>query len=535
MPPVILAVEAGGHSATVDRLVEVVALIVVVAAAAAAARRLPIVSPILLVLVGFALSYVPGVPAYELDPELILVLILPPLLYAAAWQTSLPSFRANLRPIALLSVGLVLFTALVVGVVAAAVVPGLPFAAAVALGAIVAPPDAVAATAVASRARLPRRVVAILEGESLINDATALTTYRLAVAAVASGFSLLEFGYRFLLAAVGGAAVGMVFALALAWIRRRLPEPVLDTTLSLVAPFLAFLPAEEIGASGVIAVVVAGLYLGHRAPVETQAATRLQADALWRTLLFLLEGVVFALIGLQLRSILSALSRYDPATLALASAAVVLAVIGSRVVWVFPATYLTRLLPRVRERDPAPPWQYPAVISWAGMRGVVSLAAAAALPPDFPMRDLLVFLTFVVIVVTLVVQGLTLPWVIRRLALPGPSRTEDALQEASVQQQAVAAAQKRLEEVLAGDDSVPPSVVERLRDKAELRALFAWERLGSRDREPPSAAFRRLRREMLDAEREVFVRARNEGRLDQETFMQVLRELDTEEALLLRE
>ena len=534
MPPVILAVEAG-HSATVGRLLEVVALIVVVAAAAAAARRLPIVSPILLVLIGFALSYVPGVPEYELDPELILVLILPPLLYAAAWRTSLPSFRANLRPIALLSVGRVLFTSVIVGAVAVAVVPDLPFAAAVALGAIVAPPDAVAATAVASRAGLPRRVVAILEGESLINDATALTTYRLAVAAVASGFSLLEFGYRFLLAAVGGAAVGLALALTLAWVRRRLPEPVLDTTLSLVAPFLAYVPAEEIGASGVIAVVVAGLYLGHRAPTETRAATRLQAEGLWQTLEFLLQGVVFALIGLQLRSILSALSRYELGTVVLASLAVVLAVIASRVVWMFPATYLTRLIPRVRARDPAPPWQYPAVISWAGMRGVVSLAAAAALPPGFPMRDLLIFLTFVVIVVTLVVQGLSLPWVIRRLALPAPSHVEDALQEASVQQQAVAAAQKRLEEVLAGEDSVPPTVVERLRDKAELRALFAWERLGSRDREPPSSAFRRLRREMLSAERDVFVRARNEGRIDQETFLQVLRELDTEEVLLLRE
>ena len=534
MTPTLLAAEAG-HSATAGRLLEAVALIVVVAAATAAARRLPIVSPILLVLVGFALSYLPGIPAYALDPELVLLLILPPLLYAAAWRTSLPSFRANLRPIALLSVGLVLFTALVVGVVAVAVVPGLPFAAAVALGAIVAPPDAVAATAVASRAGLPRRVVAILEGESLLNDATALTTYRLAVAAVASGFSMLEFGYRFVLAAIGGAAVGLALALTLAWVRRRLPEPVLDTTLTLVAPFLAYVAAEEIEASGVIAVVVAGLYLGHRAPTETLAATRLQAAGLWETLEFLLQGIVFALIGLQLRSILEALTRYDAGTVALASLAVVVAVIASRFVWMFPATYLTRLVPRVRERDPAPPWQYPTVIAWAGMRGVVSLAAAAALPATFPMRDLLIFLTFVVIVVTLVVQGLSLPWLIRHLGIPGPSRVEEALQEASVQQQAATAAQRRLDELLQGEDGLPDGVAERLRDQAELRALFAWERLGSRDREPPSSAFRRLRREMVEAERAVFVQARDEGRLDQETFLQVLRELDTEEVLLARE
>ena len=532
----MLATEAGGESATVERLLEVVGLVILVAAASAAARRLPVVAPILLVLAGFGLSYVPGVPEYSLDPDLVLVLILPPLLYSAAWRMPLRSFRANLRAITLLSVGLVLFTALVVAVVAVAVVPQLSFAAALALGAIVAPPDAVAATAVASRAGLPRRVVAILEGESLVNDATALTTYRVALAAVTAGsISLVTFGSRLLLAAVGGLAIGLAVAYVHAWLRRRIDEPVLDTTLTLVGPFLAYVPAEEVGASGVIAVVAAGLYLGHRWPRETSAAARIQAQDLWTTLQFVLEGAVFALIGLQLPSILAGLSAYDPATVLVATVAIVLAVILSRFAWLYPATYLTRLIPAVRRRDPAPPWQYPTVIAWAGMRGVVSLAAAAALPETFPERDLLIFLTFVVIVATLVLQGLSLPWLIRRLRLSGPSRMEDALQEAAVQQEAVSAALGRLDALLAREDGLAPDVVTRLRDKAQLRTFSAWERLGSRDRETPSATFRRLRRQMLEAEREVFIRARDEGRLDQEGFLDVLRELDTEEQLLRRE
>ncbi|MGY1673226.1 Na+/H+ antiporter [Geodermatophilus sp. SYSU D00710] len=531
--PVPLAA-AADSAVSVGGVFEVLGLVLVVAAGAALGRRVPVAGPILLVLVGVALSYVPGVPDYSIDPNMVLLLFLPPLLYAAAWRTSNRSLRANLRPIALLSVGLVLFTTLVVGLVAWAVVPGLPLAAAFALGAVVAPPDAVAATAVARRTGLPRRAVSILEGESLVNDATALTTLRVAIAGVAGSVTVLDFLGEFVLAAAGGAAIGLGSAWVAAHLHRRNEEPMIDVVLSLVTPFTSYLLAEAVGASGVVAVVTTGLWLSTRWYGFFSPTSRTLADPLWSVIEFVLTGVVFLLIGLELPAILDEVRGLPAGTVVGSAVAVTLAVVLSRPLWVFPATYLARLFPRVRRRETAPPWQFPAVISWAGMRGVVSLAAALAYLSPAPQGGLLTFLAFVVVVATLVGQGLTLPWVIRRLALPGPSATEDALQEAAVQHEAVNAAIKRLDELVAGDDAVPPEVVDRLRDKAEIRGLFAWERLGRQDREPPSVAYRRLRREMLAVERAVFLRARDEGRIDEEVVTAVLRELDTEELLLDR-
>ncbi|SNS38494.1 sodium/proton antiporter, CPA1 family [Geodermatophilus saharensis] len=529
-----LLAAAADSAVTVGGLFEVLGLVLVVAAVTALSRRVPVAGPILLVLVGFALSYVPGVPDYRIDPNVVLLLLLPPLLYAAAWRTSNRSLRANLRTIGLLSVGLVLFTTVVVGLVAWAVVPGLPLAAGFALGAVVAPPDAVAATAVARRTGLPRRLVSVLEGESLVNDATALTTLRVAIAALAGSVSVADFLGEFVLAAAGGAAIGLGAAWVAAQLHRRTDEPMIDVVLSLLTPFTSYLLAEAVGASGVVAVVTTGLWLSTRWYRYFTAASRTLADPLWEVIDFLLTGIVFALIGLELPSILEEVRGLPAGTVVGAAVAVTLAVVLSRPAWVFPATYLGRLVPRLRRRDPATPWQYPAVLSWAGMRGVVSLAAALALLPGVPQGNLLVFLTFVVVVATLVGQGLTLPWLIRRAALPGPSATEDALQEAAVQHEAANAAIKRLDELVAGDGAVPPDVVDRLRDKAELRGLFAWERLGSRDREPPSTVYRRLRREMLAVERAVFLRARDEGRIEEEVVTAILRELDTEEMLLSR-
>src|SRR6266536_3476023 len=515
-------------------------LIVVVAAGTVAARRLRLEPSILLVLVGVTLSMILGVPEFRLDPQIVLVLILPPLLYAAAFQTSLPAFRANLRPILLLAVGLTLFSTVVVGLVAHAVIPGLGLAAALALGAILAPPDAVSATAVARRTGLPRRIVTVLEGESLLNDATALVAYRVAVAAAVSGvFSPAELSWRFALASVGGAVVGLAVALAVDWLRRRIDDPIIDNTMSLVAPFAAYLPAEVIGASGVLAVVVTGLYLGYQAPVTMTAASRLVSKSVWKVVEFLLQGTVFTLIGLQLREVLAGLRGYDPAVV------VAGAVVGVRFVWMFPVAYGTRLLARSREDTAPRSWREPLVVSWAGMRGVVSLAAAFALPltvrsgAPFPQRDLLLFLTFVIIGVTLVGQGVTMPALIRRLAIPGPDPTTDALQEASAQQQAASAALERLEALLRSE-RVPPGVAEQLQQRAEGRTLAAWERLGSPSTgaegfPTPSAAYRRLRREMLAAEREVLVRLRDNGRLDEEVQRRIQWELDLEEATLLRE
>jgi monovalent cation/hydrogen antiporter len=521
-------------------------LIVVVAAGTVAARRLRLEPSILLVLIGVVLSLIPGVPEFHLDPEIVLVLILPPLLYAAAFQTSVPAFRANLQPILLQAVGLTLFSTVVVGLVAHAVVPGLGLAAALALGAILAPPDAVSATAIARRGGLPRRIVTLLEGESLLNDATALVAYRVAVAAAVGGaFSPAELSWRFALASLGGAAVGLAVALAVDWLRRRIDDPIIDNTMSLVAPFAAYLPAEAIGASGVLAVVVTGLYLGYQAPVTMTAASRLVTKSVWKVIEFLLQGAVFTLIGLQLRQVLSGLRGYDPAVVATAALAVTGAVIGVRFAWMFPAAYGTRLLARSREDAVPHSWREPLVVSWAGMRGVVSLAAAFALPltvrsgAPFPQRDLLLFLTFVIIGVTLVGQGLTMPAVIRRLGIAGPDPTVDALQEASAQQQAASAALERLETLLRSEQ-VPPGVAEQLRQRAEGRTLAAWERLGSPSTgaegfPTPSAAYRRLRREMLSAEREVLVRLRDNGRLDEEVQRRIQWELDLEEATLLRE
>jgi Na+/H+ antiporter len=514
------------------------ALLIGATSVAGLARRLRFPAPILLVLVGLAVAFVPGVPDYTLDPELVLLLILPPLLYSAALESSFVGFRANLRPIGFLSVGLVLATTIAVGFAVHAVVPGVPLAAAFALGAIVAPPDAVAAAAIGRELGLPRRVLTILGGESLVNDATALTAYRVALgAATGGGMSLLGGVGMFAVAALGGVAVGLALAPLLHRLRVRITEPVLENTLSLVTPFVAYFAAEEVGASGVLAVVVVGLYLSHHQGATSYAA-RLQSAAVWRMIDFLLESVVFALIGLQLPAVLTGLGGRNPITLAGYAALVLGVVVVVRVVWVFPFTYVPRWVSRrIRDRDPSPPWKLPAVIAWAGMRGVVSLAAAFALGADFPARDLILFLTFVVVLGTLVVQGFTLPWVIRRLGVGGGEDFADHLAEASAQHRAAAAAMDRLDQLVEeADPAPPPEVVDRLRSMTEHRRNGAWERLGGTSGadagETPSAAFRRLRQQMLAAERAAFLDLRDEGHLDDEVLRQVMYELDLEEAML---
>ncbi len=514
---------------------QVVLLLAVVWLVSVLAKRVGAMEPIVLVVTGFVLSWIPGIPTYTLDPHVALSFFLPPLLYAAALTTSVPAFRANLRPIGFLAVGLVLFTAAVVGLVAHAVVPGLSLAAAFTLGAVVAPPDAVAASAVARRTGLPRRVIAVLEGESLLNDATALVSFRVASAAAVSGaFSVWTAGAEFLWASVGGVALGVAVALGDGVLRRvTRPDAVLDNALSLITPFFAYFLGELVHASGVLAVVVAGLYLGHRAPSERSAASRLQTRAAWLMIEFLLQGVVFLLIGLQLRSIVEGLPDMALSRLAWVSLAVVLAVLLSRPLWVFPVAYLARLLPFVDEDRGS--WRAPAVVSWAGMRGVVSLAVALALPTDFPQRELVLFLTLVVIVATLVVQGLTLSWFIGKVRLAGPDPVVDILAEASAREEAYAASLRRLDELEAQAPG-PEAVVRRLRASAESRSNVAWERLGSSgSRETPSAAYRRLRIAMLEAERSVFVGLRDRGTLPEDLMSSMVLDLDLEEALLTQD
>lgn len=516
----------------------VFALLVVAVVVAGFAERTRISSPIVLTLVGLALSKVPGVPEYELNPELVLFFILPPLLYAAAWQSSVRSFRAELRSITLLSVGLVLATTAAVGFLAAALIPGLPLAAGFALGAIVAPPDAVAATAVGRELGLPRRIMTVLSGESLLNDATALTALRVAIVAVSTSVGLIEIAGRFVLAAAGGAAIGFAIGWLLHRMRRWL-TPVLENALALFVPFVAYLAAEVVGASGVVAVVVAGLYLS-RTSNTTRSATRLQGWSTWELINFVLESVVFLLIGLQLPAVLEGVQDdvHGAGRTVLWSVAILAVVVAVRFAWMFPGAYLPRLLSRrIRDREQAFPWTNPFVAAWAGMRGVVSLAAAFALPADFPERDLLLVITFVVVFGTLVLQGLTLPWVIRRLDVVGREAYTDRLAEANAQHRAARAGVDRLDALLAEETTPPPDdVVTKLRTYGEHRSNAAWERIGgpAAARETPSAQYRRLRTAMLRAERDEFVRLRDSGDLDDEVLRTVVRDLDLEEALLTR-
>ena len=526
------------------------ALLAGVAAVSGMARRFRFPAPFALVVVGLAVGLLPGVPTFELDPEVVLFLFLPPLLYAAALSTAFADFRQNLRPIALLSVGLVLVTAGVVGVVAHLVLPDLPMAAAFALGAIVAPPDAIAATAVARKMALPRRVLTILEGESLLNDATALVSYRIAVgAALAGGASWGQAAGDFALASVGGAALGFALGWAIAALRRRLDDPLLENALSLLTPFAAYLPAEHFHASGVLAVVVTGLYLGRRAPSLLSSSTRLQSQALWSMITFLLEGVVFALIGLQLPTVLDGLSGRPLGQVIGAGAAVTAAVIVTRLVWVFPATYLPRLIPAVRRSDPAPAWQGPAVIGWAGMRGVVSLAAAFALPQAMPGRDLILFITFCVILTTLLVQGVSLPWVVRRLGLDDAGAVESVERAVATADHHVARIALLELERLADDESIPGVVEDELRGHLEERVRRAHAVLGGCPGEheyDDGARFDgetvladavtaiSLRLRLLEAERAELLRLYDERDIDDEVLRRVQEQLDVEEVGLKR-
>ena len=516
-----------------------IALVLGSLAITAVCRRHGLPAPLVLVVAGLLVSLLPGVVEVTFDPNVVMLLVLTPLLYSAGLGSSYAGIRANLRPIGLLAVGLVGFTTVVVGLVAWWVVPGLTLSAALVLGAIVAPPDAVSALTVGRRLGLPRRTMTILNGESLGNDATALTLFRVFVAAAAgTGATVLGGVAMFVLAAVGGVVVGFAVGWVVHRIRRKLRDPQVESALGLVVPFGVYLLAESLHASGVLAVVVTGIYLGYRSP-ESGYATRLQDQAVWQASDTILESVVFALIGLQLTAVVrdagagAALIGYG----LVVTAAAVLA----RPLWVFPATYIPRALFRgIRKNDPSPPWQVPAVISWTGMRGVVTLAAAFVIPPTVPQRETLVFLAFFVTVATLLLHGLTLPAVIRFLGVRETTTTADVLAEAQAQQAAAQAGIARLDELTADqpEDSPAGHAAMKLRHITQMRANSAWERLGRPEAETgeaPSNVYRRLRREMLTTSRAEFVARRDAGEIDDEVLTRVMRELDLEEATLDRD
>jgi monovalent cation/hydrogen antiporter len=496
--------------------------------------------PIVLVLGGLVLGFLPGVPPAELPPELVLVLFLPPLLYQAAFFSSPRDLRADMRTITLLAVGLVLATMSAVAVTAHALVGGLPWAAAFALGAIVAPTDPLAATAIARRLGVPRRLVTVLEGESLVNDATALVAYRLAVGAVVAGsFTLWGAGLQFVGRGIGGVAIGLAVGWLIAEARRRIEDPVVEIVLSVVTGYAAYLPAELLGVSGVLAAVTAGLYVGWRAPELASPSTRLLGFSFWEVLVYLLNAVLFVLVGLQLHPILTDVSGSSAAVLLGQTALVSAVVIATRLVWGFTVPYLVRALDRrPAQRARRIGAQQRLVAGWSGMRGAVSLAAALALPLEtstgqpFPQRNLIIFMTFGVILATLVLQGLSLPWLIHRLGLHRDDSEEQ--EELRGRLRATDAALARLEE-LAGQEWTRDDTVERMRGLYQFRRRRLKARGGYLDddgAQDRSLAYQRLVRELLEAQRREIVLLRNQGEISNEIMHRIERDLDLEDARL---
>jgi monovalent cation/hydrogen antiporter len=501
----------------------------------ALAERLDVPAPLLLIAVGVAVSYVPGVPEIHLEADVVLMGLLPPLLYSTAIQSSLVDFNANRRSILLLSVGLVAFTTLGIGAVVHELLPGVSWAASFAIGAVVSPPDAVAATAIGRRIGLPRRVVTILEGESLLNDATALVALRTATAVLvvgADGVQTWRVALDFVWAAVGGVLIGVAFFVVVARLRSRITRPVFDTGISFVIPFAAYLAGEEARASGVIAVVVAGLLLGHRAPILQTAQSRIAERMNWRTIAFVLENAVFLLIGLQAQWLFGDVGSSDLSTgrIVAVCAATLVGIVALRMVWMFVARYaLVRPGP-----DPdigyTPPWTFTFVLGWAGMRGVVTLAAAFVIPEQAEHREILLLVAFTAVAGTLFLQGLSLGWVARRLGVPSPDPMDDALARATILQQASKAGFEKLGEMEFDD---PHGVSDLIRQQTDQRNFAAWERLGTTaDEETPSELYSRVRREMIDAERRRVLEIRKSGTVASEVIREVLSMLDIEESML---
>jgi Na+/H+ antiporter len=507
-------------------LVGIVATVIIVAGVCS---KLDLPAPLVLIVVGVIGSYLQFVPDVALEPDVVLFGLLPPLLYAAAIQTSLVDFNANRRAILLLSVGLVAFTAVGVAVVVHALIPDLGWAPAFAIGAVVAPPDAVAATAIGRRIGLPRRIVTILEGESLLNDATALVALNTAIASITATVAWYVVGRDFVVAAGGGVLVGLMFFFVIGFIRKHVTDPVIDSSLSFLTPFAAYVAAEEINASGVVSVVVAGLLLAHKSPILQTAQSRIAERMNWRSIAFLLESGVFLLIGLQARSIISNAmgGEMTAGRIAAVCGSTLVGVIVLRLIWVFFARYLL-VRPGPDASGRVPPWTYTFLLGWAGMRGVVTLAAAFVIPPS-THRDVLLLIAFTVTAGTLFIQGLSLPWIARRLKVPSPDPAADALARANLLHQAGQAGLAELDKL---EEDDPHGVSEQIRDRVLRRDNAAWERFGASEEETPSDVYARRRKLMIDAERAKVVEVRDTGAVAHEVVDQVLSMLDIEESML---
>ncbi|HLZ70696.1 MAG TPA: Na+/H+ antiporter [Dehalococcoidia bacterium] len=518
-------------------VVFVLVALAVVAALMPLANRLAVPYPILLVLGGLALglifALVPALPTIRLEPDLVFLLFLPPLLYWEALTTSWRDFRADLRPITSLAVGLVVFTTCGVAAVAHVVI-GLSWVVAFVLGAVVSSTDAVAAIAVTARLGVPRRIVTVLAGEGLVNDATALVIYGAAVTAVVSGrFSLAEAGLRFVFVSIGGVATGLIAGWALIQLRRRIADARVEETVALLTPFVAYLPAEALGVSGVLAAVAAGLYVGRQSPAVISSIIRLRADAVWELGTFLLNGLVFILIGVEFQGIWRGVSERSTAVLLGDVAIVSLAVIVIRLAWVFPANGLVRIVNRRWGRgDPALPAAALGVIGWAGMRGVISLATALALPEQtdhgaFPNRQLVIVLTVGVIAVTLIGQGLTLAPLIRWFGLAADD---------------TAAREEQLARLAAAQAAIDRLDAQPARDGVSAHALRDLRRhytaqIERLDRAAGNAAEQamsvpNLRLELLDVQRRTLIDLRNRNQISDSALRRIQRELDLEQVRL---
>lgn len=512
---------------TFSPVILAIAFAALVVALTALGRRLPVPPPILQVAAGLLVGLVPGVTMPELEPEVVFFVFLPPVLWAAAFFTSPREFKANIRPITLLAVGLVLATSTAVAIAARALLPGLPWAAAVALGAIVSPPDAVAAAAIVSRLPVPRRVITILEGESLVNDASALVLYRTAVAAAVTGqFSWGESIVRFFIDAAVGALVGLLVGWLIVRATRWTRDALAETVLTLAGPFVAWAAAERLHVSAVLACVAGGLYLGQALSTAVSPLSRLQTRSVWDLLVFLLNALIFVLLGVQFGALLQEIPAHSVGPVLRTGAIVSLVVIVVRLVWVPIATVLPRQMSRdLRRREPMPPWRPVFLVSWTSMRGIVSLASALALPlalgsgAPFPYRTEIILITMCVIVMTLVVQGLTLAPVIRAFDF-APEHTH-----AEEERLARFEAARRGAEAL--DDMAREPWVDR-RDVEWLRAELR-DRLRLRDHHGGSPdGRRRLRGGMIGAERRMLVRLRDEGAISDEVLRELEQELDLE-------
>lgn len=516
----------------------VLILLTVITALAQLTDRIRIPQPILLVLVGIAIGLIPGLPSISLDPDVVFLIFLPPVLYAAAWTTSWPDFKAYIRPISMLAVGCVLFTTTAVAAAAYYFIPGFDWPEAFVLGAIVSPPDAVAAMAATKGLGVPKRVTTILEGESLVNDATGLIAYRYAIAAAgAGGFVFWLAGINFFYVAGLGILMGLAIGFMFYYIHKVTPDnSTTDTTLTFVAPYAAYLSAEYFHASGVLSVVIAGLVMSPRSSEVFNHQTRLQAYFVWDTVMFVLNGLIFILIGLQLPMILSNIREYSFATILGYAALISVVTIVARIIWVYPGTYIPRILSkRIRKTEERPSPRLVTVVAWSGMRGVVSLAAALALPLTvsgnipFPNRDLILFLTYGVIFATLVLQGLTLPKLIKFLKIQPDGKSEEEEREMRVKL-ATRVIEHIEENYLL---SLSGSVLDQIKSKYELRIQkIRKDESEEKMNIEQIREFLRIQADLIRAERNFLINLRKEHQLSDETLRKLEYELDLEEERL---